>query len=1061
MNTLRNRNSGATVSFPAFSLAAALVLTAGLCLGLVASNWYAYRSNIATQNRYLRLQQLAGTIRHLNEVLNLSALQAAATGESQWEERYRRLEPGLDLAIREARRMAPGTEIAEQMAQTDAANLKSIEMEHRALEMARQGRRGEARALLGSKEYEQQERIYSERLARFMALVAGQLNADRQSYLAVVRMIIPGALAGLAAAVWTWTRVIHNLRHWRSALQAAINALSASQEALLQNQSELETRVRERTAELSTQILERQNAEMAVRESEQRFRSLFELSRDALMLSDSGRFLDCNEAAVRLFGYSTKEEILGKPPAELWPATQADGQDSLTCWRARLGAVSIAGSQFFECLHQRKDGTVFEAEVSLQRIDLKDQTLIQGVVRDISQRRRAEADRRLLGSAVEQAAESIMIMQAAADPHKSRIVFVNPAFTRIRGCTAAEVLGKPVLSLRGPLFQEEMLRRLRQTLERGDVFRGQAAFCRKDGTQFVLDLTITPIRMAGGGVTHFVAIERDITENKRAEAQLTYERDLLRTLLDHSPDYIYFKDLASRLLKCSRANSARFGLASPEQAVGKTDFDFFDQAHARPAFEDEQTVIRTGHPLIGKVEREVFPDGRIAWALTTKVPLRNPANEIIGTFGISKDITAMKEAEARLAAMQHELLEASRQAGMAEVATGILHNVGNVLNSVNLVSSLVMEKVRNSRVPRLAKAAALLNAHRDDVAGFLTSDPKGQRLPGYLSGVATRLAQEQTEILKDLCSVQDHVEHIKQIVALQQNYAGMAAIPEPASLEQLVEDALQINAAALDRHQVEVVRQYAPCPPVQTEKHKVLQILVNLIRNAKYALDEGRPAEKRLVLRTEATDERARISIQDNGIGIPAENLVRIFEFGFTTRKDGHGFGLHNGALAAQELGGALTAQSAGPGQGALFVLELPCHPTNRARSIPSLWKEIPEFSSLTIRAQSTKASVESSVRPPLSRVPSRRTKVCCSMCRWRAPHACPSSWTRLIRARKDSLWPKLPSATGALMPWLLLMCACRPAGTASRLPPASGRWIRTFKSSFVPLTRTIPGRKW
>ena len=668
-----------------------------------------------------------------------------------------------------------------------------------------------------------------------------------------------------------------------------------------------------------------------------------------------------------------------------------------------------------------------------------------GTIQNITGRKQAEESMSLLNSAVEQSSESIMIAQAAADPLDATIVFVNPAFGRMRGYAAEEVLGKTPRMFVRPTTDADFLGRLRQTLARGEVFRGQLAGYRKDGSKMELEWMVGPIHDDSGSITHWVAGQRDISEGKRAqealreseeryrrlvedspdtvfigcegkiayinsaglrllgartpdqvvgrpvldfihpdyreivagriargglappveekflhldgsavdvevtaiplkvngrpgaqviahdltarrraEAQLTYERDLLRTLLCHSPDFIYFKDLASRFLKCSRATSARFGLASPEEAVGKTDFDFFDEAHARPAFEDEQTMIRSGRPLIGKVEQETFPDGRTAWALTTKVPLRNSANEIIGTFGISRDITAMKEAEARLAEMQRELLETSRQAGMAEVATSILHNVGNVLNSVNITSSLLIEKVRNSKAPNLAKAAALLDSHQEDLAGFLGSDPKGRRLPGYLSGLAARLAREHAEILKDLSSLQDHIDHIKQVVAMQQDYARVVGVQEEVAPEQLVEDALQLNAAALDRHQVQVVREYAPCPRVETEKHKVLQILVNLIRNAKYALDEGGGPEKRLVVRTQATEDRLRVAIQDNGVGIPAENLVRIFQFGFTTRKQGHGFGLHNGALAARQLGGALTAQSAGPGQGALFVLELP-----------------------------------------------------------------------------------------------------------------------------------------
>ena len=160
---------------------------------------------------------------------------------------------------------------------------------------------------------------------------------------------------------------------------------------------------------------------------------------------------------------------------------------------------------------------------------------------------------------------------------------------------------------------------------------------------------------------------------------------------------------------------------------------------------------------------------------------------------------------------------------------------------------------------------------------------------------------------------------------MQQSYARVVGVAETLPVVDLVEDALRLNAGAMERHQVKVMREYFEVPPILVDKHKVLQILVNLIRNAKYALDDKGHTDKRLVLQVGLNgNNTVKICVIDNGIGIAAENLTRIFEHGFTTRKEGHGFGLHNGALAAKELGGSLTAQSEGPGRGAKFTLELP-----------------------------------------------------------------------------------------------------------------------------------------
>jgi len=270
------------------------------------------------------------------------------------------------------------------------------------------------------------------------------------------------------------------------------------------------------------------------------------------------------------------------------------------------------------------------------------------------------------------------------------------------------------------------------------------------------------------------------------------------------------------------------------------------------------------------------------------------------------------------------LLETSRQAGMAEVATAVLHNVGNVLNSVNVSASLVTDTIRESKLPGLTKAVGLMN-EQADLGQFLSSDPKGRQLPDYLRRLGKHLSSEQALMLNELGSLSKNIEHIKDIVSMQQAYARVSGVTESVSPADLVEDALRMNAGALARHDVQVVREYGDLPKVLVEKHKVLQVLVNLISNAKYAMADGKPPNKQLTMRIGMNgNNHFKIAVTDNGIGIPAENLTRIFAHGFTTKKTGHGFGLHSGALAAREMGGALLVHSDGPGKGATFTLELP-----------------------------------------------------------------------------------------------------------------------------------------
>ncbi len=346
--------------------------------------------------------------------------------------------------------------------------------------------------------------------------------------------------------------------------------------------------------------------------------------------------------------------------------------------------------------------------------------------------------------------------------------------------------------------------------------------------------------------------------------------------------------------------------------------------------EEELRIVRElyEHPEMPNFGVVEFKDGRIFERLSLPQCL---GKEIVGRVWNFRDITERKQAEKKLEALHGQLLDASRQAGMAEVATNVLHNVGNVLNSVNVSASLVCEQVRKSKAGNVTKLAALVNEHQPDFAAFLTSDPKGMEVPRYLVGLGALLTQEQADVLKELQSLSANIEHIKEIVAMQQNYSKMCGVLESVSVDELIEDAVRMNNAALVRHEVKVVREFSKTPPIMVEKHKVLQILVNLIRNSKYALDEsGRPDKQLIVRAGKNGSDFIQVSIIDNGVGIPPENLGRIFEHGFTTRKTGHGFGLHSGALAAKEMGGTLTAHSDGPGKGATFTLELPIQSKER-----------------------------------------------------------------------------------------------------------------------------------
>jgi len=284
--------------------------------------------------------------------------------------------------------------------------------------------------------------------------------------------------------------------------------------------------------------------------------------------------------------------------------------------------------------------------------------------------------------------------------------------------------------------------------------------------------------------------------------------------------------------------------------------------------------------------------------------------------------------------MQRALVDTSRKAGMAEVATNVLHNVGNVLNSVNVSAGVVARLARGSRGGGVRKAIALLR-EQPDQAAFLTGDPRGRMLVDYLDGVGRALEEERESSLAELGTLERNIEHIKAIVSMQQSHARAGGAVEEVSLTAIVDDALVFTSPSFERHGVVARRDLGDLDAlgdrIVVDRHALFEIVINLVTNAGQAVKEL-AGERLVTVRVRRVDPgHVAIAVEDNGVGIAAEHLTRIFGHGFTTKPDGHGFGLHSSALAARDLGGRVQVESAGPGRGATFTLVVPVAPTRRS----------------------------------------------------------------------------------------------------------------------------------
>lgn len=310
--------------------------------------------------------------------------------------------------------------------------------------------------------------------------------------------------------------------------------------------------------------------------------------------------------------------------------------------------------------------------------------------------------------------------------------------------------------------------------------------------------------------------------------------------------------------------------------------------------------------------------GKKRMSLVNAMPILGHDGGYRGILTSFTDVTELEE-------KNKELVDASRSAGMAEVATSVLHNIGNMLNSVNISANQIEKTMRESKLKKIQEIATIMAEHNDDLETFLTEDQRGKRIPGYIVKTVGILSQERENACQQVELLRNNIDHIIEVIRTQQSYAKTRSFKTSVSIHELIEDAVQINSAILKRSDIHVVRELGDVDYATIDRQSVLQIIVNIIRNAGDALEKSKVKDKHIVVRCDKSDrDLLTISVEDNGIGISKENLTKIFKHGFTTKEKGHGFGLHGSALSAKQMGGTLKVQSDGPGKGATFNLSLP-----------------------------------------------------------------------------------------------------------------------------------------
>ena len=679
-------------------------------------------------------------------------------------------------------------------------------------------------------------------------------------------------------------------------------------------------------------ITERKLAEKKLKELAEEYHMLFESSRDAISLFYENRIYDCNNAAIALLGYSSKEELIGKSPTDITTPKQADGQDSAAAAKEHSAKALREGSAFFEWMGVRKDGTVFPSEVMLSRMEYQGRPVLLSVVRDITEHKQAEK------KLEELAGEYRVLFEASGDAimmqDRERFFDCNQATLKLFGFSSKkQFIRKIPAELSAPkqldgrysatVAKEHIEKAYREGM---DFFEWLSM--RQDGAQFLSEVKLS--RMEYQGRTVLQVTVRDITERKQAEKKLEELAEKYRVLFEYSGDAIGMFD-KEKFLDCNKKTLELFGFSSKEELIKIGPADV--AAPIQPGGKDAVTEAREHMERACREGTDCYE-----WLCRRKDGSTFPSEIMLNRMeyqgrvvllAVLRDITARKQAEEELANAHKIAEENAQQQGRIEMANNILHDIGNAMTGIGIYVLKPQTERKWREIQSLSQLNELFNNSQEEMSKALGKE-KQQALNNFIQALISSLEERNAEYVEFLEKMSASVGHICSVLDLQRHYLNEKSplLTSKINLGTIINDTLIMMASSLRKRDIHVNLDTGDrIIWISGDQTRMIRVFLNIVKNVCEAFDEVKSRDNRTLEVSIVPDEEkkeVKIIFLDNAVGFSPEIGKKLFERGFTSKPNGSGIGLHECCSIVESHGGTMTMESEGVNTGALTVITFP-----------------------------------------------------------------------------------------------------------------------------------------